>query len=54
MVCSYHHHNFHSRGWTCRINPDVLPEWTPPRWIDPEQRPMINHRILAAQQARRQ
>src|SRR5688500_7567412 len=34
LLCRYHHHNFHSRGWTCRINDDGLPEWTPPRWVD--------------------
>jgi len=54
LLCVFHHHNFQSRGWTCRINDHGLPEWTPPRWIDREQRPMINHRILAAQQNRRQ
>ena len=26
----YHHHNFLARGWTCRINPDGIPEWTHP------------------------
>ena len=57
LLCRYHHHNFHGRGWTCRINDDGLPEWTPPRWVDPAQTPMINHRItstLAARQHRRQ
>lgn len=34
-----------ARGWTCQINPDGLPEWTPPRTIDRHQRPMINSRI---------
>ena len=52
LVCAYHHHNFHSRGWTCRINIDGLPEWTPPRSVDRDQKPMINTRITARQAAR--
>jgi uncharacterized protein DUF222/HNH endonuclease len=47
LLCRYHHHNFADRGWTCRINPDRLPEWIPPRWVDPEQRPLVNRRIRA-------
>jgi hypothetical protein len=23
-----------------------IPTWIPPRWIDPDQQPMINYRIL--------
>ena len=48
-----HHHNYLARGWSCRINPDGLPAWVPPRWLDPAQTPMVNHRILAAHAARR-
>ncbi len=47
LVCRYHHHNFAARGWKCRINPDRLPEWVPPRWIDRTQQPLINSRIIA-------
>ena len=47
LLCRYHHHNFHSRGWTCRINPDGLPEWRPPKSVDPNQKPMLNSRITA-------
>jgi hypothetical protein len=39
LLCRYHHTHFLRKGWTCRMNPDGLPEWTPPKWIDPEQRP---------------
>ena len=46
LVCSFHHHQFAKRGWHCQINTDGLPEWIPPKWIDPRQRPIINHRIL--------
>lgn len=48
LVCRYHHHQFWARGWTCRINDDGLPEWTPPRHVDRHQRPLINQRILTA------
>ena len=47
LLCAYHHHNFLARGWTCTINSDGLPQWRPPRWIDREQTPMINGRIMA-------
>jgi Domain of unknown function (DUF222)/HNH endonuclease len=47
LLCRYHHHNFAGRGWTCRINRDGLPEWRPPRWLDRQQRPMVNSRIAA-------
>jgi Domain of unknown function (DUF222)/HNH endonuclease len=48
LLCSYHHHNFAARGWTCLMT-DGLPTWTPPRWIDREQRPLRNTRISARQ-----
>jgi Domain of unknown function (DUF222)/HNH endonuclease len=47
LLCRYHHHNFASRGWTCRLNPDGIPAWLPPRHIDPTQTPLINARIQA-------
>jgi Domain of unknown function (DUF222)/HNH endonuclease len=47
LLCRYHHHNFGRRGWTCRLNLDRLPEWSPPAWVDPDQRAMINTRISA-------
>ena len=48
LLCRYHHHNFLARGWDCDINPDGLPEWRPPRYVDPDRRPLINHRIRTA------
>ncbi len=45
LVCAFHHHQFAKRGWQCQINSDGLPVWIPPRWIDPQQRPILNHRI---------
>jgi hypothetical protein len=49
LLCAYHHHSFASRGWTCRMI-DGLPAWVPPKWIDREQRPLRNSRVLARQQ----
>ncbi len=48
LLCIYHHHNFLQRGWVVRMNESRLPEWLPPRWVDPEQTPLINRRIRAA------
>jgi hypothetical protein len=54
LLCAYHHHNFTQGGWTCTLNPDGLPQWTPPRWIDRHQAPRLNNRITAGQHLRRQ
>jgi hypothetical protein len=48
LVCRYHHHNFLGRGWSCQIGDDGLPWWRPPRWLDPDQRPVLNTRIRLA------
>jgi hypothetical protein len=52
LVCRFHHHNFASHGWTCTLNIDGLPEWTPPWWIDRDRRPIQNTRIIAQQLSR--
>lgn len=41
LVCGFHHREFERRGWTVRIRAGV-PEWIPPPWLDPEQRPRRN------------
>jgi HNH endonuclease len=53
LLCRYHHRQFLARGWTCTMNGDGLPEWRPPRLLDPQQRPLINTKITAAAAARR-
>ena len=53
LLCRYHHHNFASRGWHCRINGDGLPEWTPPAWADRSRTALINTRIQGGFAARR-
>jgi hypothetical protein len=52
LLCRYHHTHFLQKGWMCHINDDGLPEWTPPRWIDPDQRPQLNNRIRRLQTQR--
>jgi hypothetical protein len=52
LLCRYHHHNFATKGWTCQLNPDGLPEWRPPRWLDPQQKPILNTRIQLAHLAK--
>jgi hypothetical protein len=53
LLCRYHHHNFATRGWDCRINGDGLPEWIPPAWIDRTRTPLINTRIRGGLAARK-
>ena len=48
LLCAFHHHNFASRGWRC-VMLDDLPAWVPPKWVDHEQRPLRNTRVLARQ-----
>jgi 5-methylcytosine-specific restriction endonuclease McrA len=38
MLCRVHHRQIHSTEWMVRIR-DGLPEFIPPSWIDPDQRP---------------
>ena len=46
LLCRYQPRRISCRkGWACRMNADGLPEWIPPRWIDPEQRPQLHTRI---------
>jgi hypothetical protein len=52
LLCRYHHHNFHMRGWTCGINSAGIPEWRPPKSVDRNQKPLINTRIDALHAAR--
>ena len=37
MLCGRHHRVLHESHWVVRFG-DGLPEFVPPRWIDPEQR----------------
>ena len=42
------HHNFTAAAGDCQINPDGLPEWRPPGWVDRDRQPLINNRIRSA------
>jgi len=42
MLCRYHHRHFQQAGWTVYINNNGTPEWTPPAWLDPDQKPRHN------------
>jgi hypothetical protein len=41
MLCRVHHRLVHYSGWMVRIR-DGLPEFIPPKWIDPDQTPRRN------------
>ncbi len=43
LLCRHHHHTIHqNNGWQVRINTSGLPEFLPPEYIDPLQRPQRN------------
>ncbi len=37
MLCKTHHREIHTSEWAVQIAPDGIPEFTPPKWIDPLQ-----------------
>src|SRR4051794_36158999 len=41
LVCRFHHRNFEKFGWQVHIE-DGVPLWTPPPWLDADQRPRRN------------
>jgi hypothetical protein len=44
LFCSFHHFAIHHDGWAVIIDTDGHPTFTPPRWIDPAQRPVRSTR----------
>jgi hypothetical protein len=43
LLCHFHHRAIHQpAGWTVFIAGDGLPTFTPPPWVDPEQKPQRN------------
>ena len=46
MLCKVHHRLLHHTEWLVSIR-DGLPEFLPPQWIDPEQRPRRQPRHVA-------
>ena len=47
MLCKVHHRLVHNSEWIIRIR-HGLPEFIPPRWIDPRQRPRGSPRPAGA------
>jgi 5-methylcytosine-specific restriction protein A len=45
LLCRTHHQMIHHSGWVVRIR-DGWPEFIPPKWIDPEQKPRRKTRPL--------
>ncbi|WP_342672584.1 HNH endonuclease signature motif containing protein [Micromonospora mirobrigensis] len=43
LLCRHHHRQVHHHGWQVRLAPDGHPEFVPPTWLDPQQRPRRNH-----------
>jgi Domain of unknown function (DUF222)/HNH endonuclease len=41
LLCRRHHRILHHPEWTIQVR-NGIPEFIPPRWIDPQQRPMRN------------
>jgi hypothetical protein len=41
LLCGFRHREFTSRGWAV-VMIEGHPWWIPPKWIDPEQRPIRN------------
>jgi hypothetical protein len=41
LLCGFHHREFERQGWLVRMVNGV-PEWVPPRWVDPDQVPRRN------------
>ncbi|MGI8769142.1 MAG: DUF222 domain-containing protein, partial [Propionibacteriaceae bacterium] len=39
LLCDTHHRQIHRHGWTGHIATNGRPEYVPPPWIDPEQKP---------------
>jgi hypothetical protein len=49
MLCPTHHRlveppRDRPPDWDVKIHADGLPRFTPPKWIDPDQRPILHHR----------
>jgi hypothetical protein len=42
LLCRHHHREIHRHDWQVRIAADGHPEFLPPTWVDPDQRPRRN------------
>jgi hypothetical protein len=42
LLCPFHHAEIHRGHWQVRMAPDGIPEFIPPKWVDPKQVPRRN------------
>jgi hypothetical protein len=42
LLCPHHHAEIHRGHWQVRLAPDGIPEFIPPKWVDPRQVPRRN------------
>ena len=49
LLCPFHHAEIHRGHWLVRMAPDGIPEFIPPKWVDPRQVPRRNtlHHLTA-------
>ena len=47
LICPAHHRIVHAQDWDIVFADDGYPEYIPPASIDPERRPLRNHRFRA-------
>ncbi|WP_143261487.1 HNH endonuclease signature motif containing protein [Allokutzneria sp. NRRL B-24872] len=45
LLCSHHHHVIHRGDWKIVFNDDGRPDFIPPTWVDPDQKPRRNIRV---------
>ena len=43
LLCAHHHSIIHRGEWTIAFAPDGVPEFIPPKWLDPDQNPRRNN-----------
>jgi hypothetical protein len=44
LLCGYHHRVVHHSGWQVAMAADRRPQFLPPPWVDPDQKPRRNTR----------
>lgn len=44
LLCAHHHRLIHNTDWEVRLGADGMPEFLPPRSVDPTRAPRRNHR----------
>jgi len=42
LLCPFHHAEIHRGHWQVQMAPDGIPEFIPPKWVDPRQVPRRN------------